>query len=190
MTSLDKAAFYKAVRGKLFGASLDQNEVDGCEAVLAALSGLPLAYQAYGLATAYHETAATMQPVREAFHLSEAWRKAHLRYYPHYGRGYVQLTWPQNYARADRELGLGGSLIANPDVAMRSDVAAKVMRYGMIEGWFCPGKSFSTYLPANGPAGHDQFVSARRIINGMDRAETVAVYADIFQKALQAGGMR
>ena len=53
----------------------------------------PTAWCAYGLATAWWETNKTMQPVREAYWLSEAWRKPNLRYYPHYGRGYVQLTW-------------------------------------------------------------------------------------------------
>ena len=38
---------------------------------------------AYLLATAFWETARTMQPVDEAFWLSEAWRKKNLRY----GRG-------------------------------------------------------------------------------------------------------
>ncbi len=78
----------------------------GLEAVLGAAkaAGWPLAFTAYALATACHETAYTMQPVREAFWLSENWRRTHLRYYPFYGRGYVQLTWKANYERADREL--------------------------------------------------------------------------------------
>jgi len=189
MSALDKAAFYKAIRGRLFGTSLDANEVQGCEAVLAALDGLPLSYQAYGLATAYHETAATMLPVREAYWLSEDWRRTNLRYFPYYGRGYVQLTWRENYERADRELHMGGALLANLDKAMDPAIAAKIMRLGMVEGWFSKGKSFAAFLPASGPAADDQFINARRIINGTDKAQLVASYARIFQVALQAGGI-
>lgn len=54
---------------------------------------------AYVLATVEWETAKTFKPVREAFWLSEAWRKKNLRYYPFYGRGYVQLTWEKNYKK-------------------------------------------------------------------------------------------
>ncbi|NTV99551.1 MAG: carboxypeptidase, partial [Chlorobiaceae bacterium] len=48
---------------------------------------------AYVLATTQWETSQTFKPVREAFWESEEWRKKHFRYYPYYGRGYVQLTW-------------------------------------------------------------------------------------------------
>lgn len=187
MTEFDKAAFYKAIRGQLFGPTLDQPEVEGCEAVLGALAGLPVSHAAYCLATAYHETNATMRPVREAYWLSEQWRKTHLRYYPWYGRGYPQLTWESNYQRADKELGLNGALLANPDLAMDMKIAAKIMRFGMVEGWFTK-KSLSTYLPPVGPASIAQFEAARRIINGMDKAHLIASYAMTFQKALQAGG--
>jgi hypothetical protein len=61
------------------------------------------------------------------------------------------------------------------------------MVLGMIEGWFT-GKQFASYLPAEGPATTVQFTSARRIINGIDRAEKVAGYAMSFQSALVAGG--
>ena len=47
---------------------------------------------AYTLATAYWETNRTMKPVEEAYWLSDAWRKANLRYYPWHGRGYTQTT--------------------------------------------------------------------------------------------------
>lgn len=186
--TLDKQAFYKAIRGKLFGSSLDQGEVDGCEAVVNAMEGAPLAYAAYACATAYHETNATMQPVREAYWLTEEWRKTHLRYWPFYGRGYVQLTWEANYERAGHELGLGDALLDNPDLAMVPTTAARIMRLGMTEGWFT-GKSFASYLPANGAASLAAFVSARRIINGTDKAQLIASYASNFQDAFKAGGL-
>ena len=185
----DAQAFYKAVRGS-FGA-LSQEQVEGFGAVLQAiaLAGWPIAWAAYGLATPYWETARTMQPVREAYWLSEAWRKKNLRYYPHYGRGYVQLTWPANYKRADEELGLNGALIADLDLAMRPDIAAQILVKGMEQGWFT-GKKLADYLPIDGAAGHEAFKQARRIINGTDKWVEIAKIATKFQDALKAGGWR
>src|SRR5688572_29351341 len=111
---LDKpAAFFDAVRESgVIGKTLKPDQIKGMEAILRAAKSAnwPLAFTAYALATACHETACTMQPVREAFWLSENWRSRNLRYYPFYGRGYVQLTWKANYDKADRELGLAGRL--------------------------------------------------------------------------------
>jgi putative chitinase len=183
---MNKELFYKSVRETVLGPKLEQNEIDGCEAILAAMEGALLSHCAYALATAYHETARTMKPVREAYWLSEGWRKANLRYWPWYGRGYVQITWKRNYEKADHELDLGGTLIANADRAMELDIAAKIMRRGMDEGWFT-NRKLSQHLPraiATGP----EFEGARRIINGTDKARTIMVYALQFQSALQAGG--
>ncbi len=182
----DKAAFYQVVRGGILGPKLEPNEVEGCEAILGAMQGLPVAHCAYALATAYHETARTMQPVREAYWLSENWRKRNLRYWPWYGRGYVQLTWEANYKRADDELGLGGSLLDNADRAMEPAIAAAIMRRGMVEGWFTT-HTLAKHLPDR-LGTIKQFETARRIINGIDKAHSIATYAVQFQDALEAGG--
>lgn len=178
---MSRTQFFNKVRKQLHQGKLNQEQVDGYEAILNELACYDLSTQekAYMLATAYHETKYTMQPVREAYWLSEAWRKKSLRYYPHYGRGYVQLTWPFNYERADRELGLNGALVANLDLAMQPDIAAKIMIYGMREGWFTT-KKLSDYIK-NGKA---DYVGARRIINGTDAARLIAGYAETFEKAL------
>ncbi len=125
--------------------------------------------------------------MREAYWLSEGWRQKNLRYFPHYGRGYVQITWLPNYAKADEKLGLGGALVADLDMALRPDIAAAIMRAGMVEGWFT-GKKLSDYLPAVGEATAAQFADARRIINGTDRAVQVAALAVHFQLALNFAG--
>ena len=182
----DKSGFYTAVRHSLLGPTIEPNELAGCEAILDAMDGTLLSHCAYALATAFHETARTMQPVREAYWLSEGWRKANLRYYPWYGRGFVQLTWQKNYERADNELALGGTLLANADRAMEIDIAAKVMRRGMEEGWFT-AHTLGKHLPAR-LGTVEQFEDSRRIINGTDKAHSIAVYALSFQDALGAGG--
>ena len=190
------AAFFDSVRESgLLGNKLKPDQLKGLEAVLNAAEAAkwPLAFAAYALATACHETAYTMQPVREAFWLSEGWRRKNLRYYPFYGRGYVQLTWKANYERADKELELGGRLNGNLELALEPDIAAKIMVKGMQEGWFAGDKigkrhTLARHLPARGPAKVAQFTSARRIINGTDKAGKIAGEASKFQAALQAGG--
>jgi putative chitinase len=185
----DEAAFFALVRFDL--GALTQPQVDGFQILLQAfaVAAWPIAYAAYGLATAWHETNKTMQPVREAYWLSEDWRKSMLKYYPWYGRGFVQLTWERNYVRADSELGLAGALLADPDMAMQPDIAAKIIVKGMAGGWFS-GKSLADYLPAQGTADGRQFTLARYIVNGVDRAADIAEIALKFQDALTAGGWR
>jgi putative chitinase len=189
--------FFDTVReSDVLGGALKPDQVMGLHAVLGAAreAGWPLAFTAYALATACHETNSTMQPVREAYWLSENWRRNNLRrYYPYFGRGYVQLTWKANYERADRELELGGRLNDNLDLALDPNIAARIMVRGMQEGWFCADRSgqrhtLVRHLPANGIASSSQFTSARRIINGTDKAGKIAGEAAKFQEALRAGG--
>lgn len=69
-------------------------------------------------------------PVREAYYLgdsAEAYRRT-LRYYPHYARGFVGLTWASNYQTYTAKLrtlwGGGPDLEAELDAALESDVSA------------------------------------------------------------------
>ncbi|MGH6996977.1 MAG: hypothetical protein ACREEO_02235 [Phenylobacterium sp.] len=184
--------FFEHLRGRPpLGPTLSQGEVAGCERILAACAGagFPPAWTAYALATCVHETAGAMAPVRE-------YGKGAGRVYGKpgrnggqvaYGRGDVQLTWDENYERADRELGLNGALVADYDLALDPQVSARVLVSGMEGGWFT-GKGLRLYLPE--VARRDQFVAARKIVNGTDRAELIAGYAETFQGALQAGGWR
>lgn len=202
MSLANPAAFFDVLRTGILGPTLSGEEVDGCNAVLSAMAGSPLSHCAYALATAYHETASTMKPIREyggAVYFTRMYDVTGARPQmavangntcagdgPKYcGRGYVQLTWKNNYARAGRECGL--DLVAYPDKAMQPDIAAKIMRQGMTEGWFT-GKKLADYLPAKGEGSRAQFTAARRIINGTDRAAQIADHAIKFQTALVAGG--
>ncbi|MGJ0508944.1 MAG: hypothetical protein ACR652_17810 [Methylocystis sp.] len=179
-------AFFGAVRA--FTGDLAQSQIDGFSALLTAIGAArwPCSWCAYGLATAYWETNKTLQPVKEAYWLSESWRKEHLHYYPWYGRGYVQLTWQRNYERADEELDLGGQLSLDPDFALKPDIAARILVAGMEQGWFTT-KKLADYLPSDGAGGFDAFKGARRIINRQDRASEIAKIAVKFQDALAAG---
>lgn len=136
---------------------------------------------AYVLATAYWETGRTMKPVKEAYWLSEAWRKNNLRYYPWYGRGFVQLTWEANYIRAGQELGL--DLTTNPNDVMEPETSAKILVKGMAEGWFTT-KRLDQYITLQ----RSDFVGARRIVNGTDKAQAIAEIARDYDAALKAEG--
>jgi putative chitinase len=205
---MNKPAFYAHLRSK-FGP-LTQSQVEGIETLLATIEGQPLSYCSYMLATAWHETAETMEPIREkggpiyfkrmydpegerpklARSMGNTKAGDGVRYH---GRGYVQLTWETNYRKADEELARAklmnkGELLRNPDRAMEPKIAAFIMLHGMLGGWFS-GKSLSDYLPAKGVATRAEYVQARRIINGTDRAELVEDYAQVFEKALRNAGV-
>ncbi len=180
----------------LFGGRFSQSQVDGLTAILDGwderMPNGDMRWLAYMLATAFHETARTMQPVKEAYWLSENWRKANLRYYPYYGRGYVQLTWKNNYSRASAYV--GADLAAKPDLALRPDIAAVVMFAGMVEGWFRGDSRGRHTLSRYFNVRVDDPVGARDIINGREvktiggrkvlLASVIAGYHEAFLSAL------
>jgi hypothetical protein len=99
------------------------------------------------------------------------------------GRGYVQLTGRTNYENMSRRLALSGDddLVANPDVALQADVAYRIMSYGMRRGTFT-GRKLGDYI---NDAGCD-YQQARRIINGLNRADDIAGYAASFESSLKS----
>jgi predicted chitinase len=183
---MDRAKFFAAVRSPLFAGKLSDAQVRGIDAILdeAERRGTSLRHLAYMLATVFLETAKTMQPIAE--YGKGAGRKYGVKgkygQVP-YGRGYVQLTWDSNYERADKELGLKGALLRNFNLAMRQDIAAKIMFEGMTAGWFT-GRRLADYIVGD----KADYVGARRIINGTDKAKTIAGHAAVFEAALKAGG--
>lgn len=115
---------------------------------------------AYILATAYHETAHTMQPVTE--YGGEKYLKSK-PYWPYVGRGYVQLTWDYNYRKYGIE--------AHPERALEPELAAHILIDGMVNGVFT-GRKLSRYFSSS----VEDPINARRIVNGIDRAEKIADY--------------
>ena len=110
----NRDVFFNAVRGSLFHGGMTQPQVDGMNAILDAWEENPrsdnLRHLAYPLATTAHETGFTMQPIEEygKGQGMEYGKKDPETGQTYYGRGYVQLTWRDNYARADKELGFEG----------------------------------------------------------------------------------
>lgn len=179
----DATAFYAKWR-EHFGP-LSQGEVDGINALLAEMEGRgwqDRRWWAYVLATAWHETAHTMQPVAEygrgkgrpygAVDAATGQR--------FYGRGFVQLTWEDNYAKMGAALGL--DLLHHPDLAMEPGHAAEIMCLGMEKGMFT-GKSLGDYFDAD----TDDPINARRIVNGTDKAKLIAGYHAKALECVSAG---
>jgi predicted chitinase len=141
--------------------------------------GLALRTQhAYIVATTYWESAHTFRPVREAFYLPDP--ESYLRakpYYPYYGRGYVQLTWQDNYEHYGRIL--QSDLVGNPDRALEPAIALFVLVQGFKLGAFT-GHKITDYINAGGT----DFMKARLCINGTDRVAEIATIAQNYMASL------
>jgi len=183
---MDRSAFYDKMREE-FG-SLSQSQVDGTNALLdeGEKRTLPMNQLSYILSTSWHETAATMMPIAE-YGKGEG--------YPYgepcpqynnqvaYGRGYVQLTWDYNYEKADSELDLSGALLEDFNLALDPVVASAIIFTGMGQGWFT-GKKLTDYV--NDVA--TDYYNARKVVNGLDKAELLTNYAEGFEQSLRAAG--
>ena len=94
-------------------------------------------------------------------------------------RGYVQLTWEDNYKKQDEKLGLRGTLLETPDLALNPEIAKQVIIYGMADGDFT-GKRLGKFFTAD----QTDWYNARTIVNGHDRADDIAAYAEMFHNAI------
>lgn len=133
----------------------------------------------YMLATVKHECANTWQPIEE-------YGKGKGKKYGnpddttkkvYYGRGYVQLTWKDNYQVMSKVTGV--DLVNNPEYALDPEVSYQILSHGMRKGMFT-GAKLATYI-------HDDvcdYLHCRKIINGMDCAEKIEKYADTLRDIL------
>ena len=147
----------------------------------------------YILATVYHETAGTFSAIEEygkgsQYKYGKVFTgKNGLKFgvanskgdpysyskYPHlyYGRGLVQLTWFDNYKKYSEIL--GQDILNKPELACDIRIATDIMLHGMLNGGFT-GMSLSKSI--KNPSLSD-YIQARKIINGSDKAELIANYA-------------
>lgn len=94
------------------------------------------------------------------------------------GRGYVQITGRANYKRFGGIVGV--DLETTPDAALNPETAYTIMTSGMRQGLFT-GKSLSDYITDD----KTDYVNARRIINGTDKASTISAIAKHFETILR-----
>ncbi|MNE32626.1 Chitinase class I [compost metagenome] len=139
-----------------------------------------------------------MQPVRETFaptdadaikRLEKAWIAGKLAWVktPYwnpdaagkswFGRGFVQITHKSNYERLGKAIKV--DLTADPDQAMEVDTALKIMFVGMRNGLFTSVKLADFFNKTR-----EDWVQARKIINGLESADKVSSYAKAYYAAI------
>ena len=196
---IDRTKFFDTYR-TCFPAFLTQKQVDGYTALFDYWESLSLTdtrWLAYVLATGFHETGELMQPVREGFCdtdqgsiqavtslynqgiISENYAILKSNGNSYFGRGLVQITFDYNYEKLGEAIGIGTQLYENPSLALDLKLSVKIIFKGMIDGLFT-GYSLADFLNAT----TTDWIQARRIINGMDKAEAIADYAQDFWACL------
>lgn len=180
---INKQIFFDQYRTKLDkDKKLTQKEVDAIGLFIDMFERVPeyftIPQWAYVFATVFHETAHNFEPVREAFQLSENWRERNLRYFPYYGRGYVQITWLRNYKLFADLMGI--DFVKNPDWIMQPEWSFQILIYGFKHGSFT-GKKISDYINPN----KKNYKLARYCINGADKRDLIASYAVLFEGVLE-----
>lgn len=199
MLSIDKKTFFAYCRRAPFGGRLTQQQVDGLTNILETAADnlgrvATLPCLAYIFATAFHETGGRMEPVREGFAKTDVGARkvvASRKYgvvdpvtnHVYYGRGYVQITWAENYKRLGTLLNY--DLYRTPDLALQPHIAAELLVRGMTTGAYT-GKKLLDYFTDE----HADPRGARRIINGTDKADLIASYYEQFLGALRAADMK
>lgn len=174
---------------------LTQDMVDNINLIVETCEKYELSYPqtAYLLATTYHETAHTFKPIKEYGsdkYLSkyDTGRLAKvLGNTPqadgdgqkYAGKGYVMITGVNNYKFAGEQLGI--DLINNPDLALEPKHAAEILVKGSKYGWFT-SKTLKDYINDK----KKDYYNARKVINGLDKAQLIANYAVVFEKALRS----
>lgn len=175
---IDRKYFFDEVRRRLSGGHLTQSQVDGFEFLLGKIDETELdpRWSAYMLATAWHETGLEMQPNSEKGSVAYFARKKYGHQWR--GRGYVHLTWYDNYVKF-RDL-IGVDIVSDPDKALDQETAWKIMLVGMVKGLFT-GVGLEKYFNDE----VTRWSAARAIINGTDCADKIAGYATIIFDAMK-----
>lgn len=182
---IDRLFFFRAVR-KSFGP-ISSKQVQGFDAILDEWEIQKLIdarWLAYMLATSWHETAKTMQPIEEY-----GKGRGHRYGKPdpvtgqiYYGRGFVQLTWDYNYKKISNLLFGDLRLFDHPGAVLEMKTSIQVLFKGMTSGLFTGRKLANYFNDAT-----DDPLNARRIINGMDRAERISIYHQHFLASIKKG---
>ena len=190
----DRSKFFEGYRQQF--RALNQTQVEGLERLL---WGVETYYGWWDnidqIANAFsqikHETAHSFHPCVEGYYLGDSKAsnyytgntdrvrrfQASLRYFPHFGRGDIQLTWEENYrdqsafvrkyfpevvAEFEARTLQRFDLVAHPEQALDGKISFCIVTIGMHKGTFRPGHTLDRYINANGA---DHF-NARDIVNG------------------------
>lgn len=185
---------FTTLRGLDSDGKLEQRQVDSVNAIMQACSCANVTdprHVAYILATAWHES--RLKPIEEIGKGAgrDYGKKLKMSRIPYtkpdkiyYGRGFVQLTWYENYQLMGRLIGV--DLLNRPELALSIDHAAEIIVEGMTKGASSfgdfTGKCLEMYFndKVNDP------INARKIVNGLDKAELIAGYYNKILTALNS----
>ena len=96
----------------------------------------------------------------------------------YFGRGLVQLTGRNNYKRMSDKYGV--DFLTNPELVEEPGYAITIMIEGMMGGWFT-----GVGLPRYVNESKRDYVNARRVVNGTDRAAHIASLARNYEPMVE-----
>ena len=201
---IERKHFFDTVRPVLFNGAMYQAQVYGMETILREWEVQQLTdlrWLAYILATVYHETAKTMQPIAEYGKGKghDYGKKLKMGGGPgkripyetpdniYYGRGHTQNTWYENYQRLTKAAATQGKpwdFLNNPDLLLQMEPSIWATFFAMRVGLYT-GKKLADYFNDKVEGmPMAAVINARKIINGLDCAEKIAGYAVVFYEAV------
>lgn len=187
------ATFNKLHSSGLF-RNINKGQVQGIEAIIneCQLQGVTDPREiAYILATVYHEVNKTMQPIEEYGRGAGKPYGLKLKYGKgpnkreeyslpnkiYYGRGLTQNTWYEIYeklSKTQKAKAEGWDFLNKPELLLSLTPSVWATVYAMRTGLYT-GRKLSQYFNTK-----TDWVGARAIINGQDKAKLIAGYAQKF----------
>jgi surface antigen/uncharacterized protein YraI len=174
-------------------SALDGNQASGMSTLLGFLEAdsnvSDVRWAAYMLATVKLECGDAWQPVEEGgkgqgfpygdpVTVTGSDGMTYVNTY--YGRGYVQITGVDNYQKMSGILNLGDQLVIHPERTLDPTISYEIMSSGMINGYFT-GVGLGDFI--NG--SQTDYVNARKIVNGLDKADVIAGDATTLESLLR-----
>ena len=179
---MNRDIFFKMVKDNPCPGRLNQDQVNGMNHIIGKWEKHPeltdLKWLAYILASVYHETDRKMQPIEEYGRGEGHDYGIPVEGKIYYGRGYIQITWIDNYKKLGDKIGV--NLVSNPEKALEVGVALEILFKGMIEGLFRKDDfgpySLGRFFREGEPS---DWHNARRIVNGIVGAKGRVIAEDI-----------
>lgn len=180
-------AFYNAVRASLFAGRITNSQFDRLSILLNKLASYPNVSEeqgAYILATAHWETDRFL--AMEEYASGDAYegradlgntQKGDGRRFK--GRGFPHLTGRKNYEWGAHVS--GRDIVFMPSLAADPDISAVLLITGQMSGDFT-GVGLGRFINDE----KTDFVNARKVHNGLDRAELIADIAERYLAAIKA----
>lgn len=201
---INKATFYKNIKANGLFPTIKQSQVEGIEATLNEWDKWvsnnwvddDKRKLAYILATDYHEGAKTMQPIKEfggnTYFIKRYWTNVSIRNQlgnkspedavKYAGKGKPQLTGRFNYNKMGKLLGY--DLINNPNLMLDLKISTEVMFEGMLTGKSIGGDFTGKHLGNYLNKTNEDWLGARKVVNGNDKSALIKECALKFLSAL------